>query len=151
MSHVFNDYFSINTKLCVFYIIGLVTNNNHNNNLYSCGIDCSLDGGGTNCTCSDVASMINDISSARSEAYTQATAYSTYSQEVVSSLAAYATARSAYDAEYITNKTAGTKVYCSGSSSSAFIQDVFFVVIVMCLQFLFFVVSFQTTPVIFII
>jgi hypothetical protein len=99
----------------VFYIIvGLVTNNhnhNHNyNNLYSCGIDCSLDGGGTNCTCSDVASMINDISSARSEAYTQATAYSTYSQEVVSSLAAYATARSAYDAEYITNKTAGTKV-----------------------------------------
>mmetsp|Transcript_20709 Transcript_20709/g.26936 ORF Transcript_20709/g.26936 Transcript_20709/m.26936 type:complete len:991 (+) Transcript_20709:124-3096(+) len=80
--------------------------------LANCEVGCSLDDsfkGNSTCTCADVATMINDISAARSEAYTQSTGYSSYSQSVVSSLATYANDRARYDAEYLANHTEGTK------------------------------------------
>mmetsp|Transcript_29098 Transcript_29098/g.59526 ORF Transcript_29098/g.59526 Transcript_29098/m.59526 type:complete len:999 (-) Transcript_29098:133-3129(-) len=83
--------------------------------LATCPVDCSLDAHdrskrNSSCTCADVARRVNDIGSARTEAYGQATGYASYSGDVVGSLAAYSEARANYDAEYIKNKTSVARV-----------------------------------------
>lgn len=55
--------------------------------------------------CDDVASDIGDISETRTEALEEATSFSASSTTTVSRLAAYSKARSAYDAQYLANKT----------------------------------------------
>ena len=65
--------------------------------LAECRVFCSIDGGPGNasCTCDAVTSMVNDISSVRSEAFTHATSYAELSTSVVGSLAQYASDRAA--------------------------------------------------------
>jgi hypothetical protein len=76
--------------------------------LSNCVVRCSQDDN-SNCTCDSVQTMIGDISSVRTEAFSQASEYKTYSRSTVSSLAAYTVARTNYDANYIDNKTAGAQ------------------------------------------
>ena len=63
----------------------------------ACKVHCSMDDTNQNlsCSCKDVASMINDISSVRSEAFTHATSYAEYSVAVVGSIAQYSSDRAA--------------------------------------------------------
>ena len=62
--------------------------------------------GNFSCACAAAADLVGDVGAVRSEAFATATGFAATSQSTVDALAAYATARAAYDASYVENKTA---------------------------------------------
>jgi len=58
-----------------------------------------------NCSCADVASQLGDVSSVRTEAFSSTTAFAGDSKNTVAHLVNYASARTAYDAAFVRNRT----------------------------------------------